>query len=141
MFVWYWAHDYCFTTVDLSVYIFSHLKSCVRKIIWNSFQIANIFVSHDFMSIYERQHTVFFIAVMCAVWLIKHCNVLYVSHIVREWKCCSFEKLIAQLWQNEASDIPSKSELLMFLHYLVCSSSRPNWIQVIKTHPAKRYVR
>ena len=35
----------------------------------------------------------------------------------------------ALLWQKEASDIPSKSELLMFSYfYLVCSSSWPNFM-------------
>ena len=46
----------------------------------------------------------------------------------------------ALLWQKEASDIPSKAELLMFSYCSQCALL-PGWILCINTHPAKRYVR
>ena len=45
----------------------------------------------------------------------------------------------ALLCQKEASDIPSKSELIdVYIFYLVCSSRK---ILCINSHPPKRYVR
>ena len=46
----------------------------------------------------------------------------------------------ALLWQKEASDIPSKSELLKFLYFTQCALL-PGQILCINPHPAKRYVR
>ena len=46
----------------------------------------------------------------------------------------------ALLWQKEASDIPSKFELLMF-SYFAYRTLLPGQILCINTHPAKRYVR
>ena len=46
----------------------------------------------------------------------------------------------ALLWQKEASDIPSKSELLMFLYITQCALL-PGQILCVSTHPAKKYVR
>ena len=45
----------------------------------------------------------------------------------------------ALLWQKEASDIPSKSELVMFLYFTRCALL-PGQILCINAHPAKRYV-
>ena len=50
------------------------------------------------------------------------------------------KKYSALLWQMEASDILSKSELLKFLHFTQCALL-PGQILIINTHPAKRYVR
>ena len=46
----------------------------------------------------------------------------------------------AQLWQKEASDIQSKSELLMFLYFTQCALL-PGQILCLNTHPLERYVR
>ena len=46
----------------------------------------------------------------------------------------------ALLWQKEASDIPSHSELLMFSYFTYCALF-PGQILCIKTHPAKRNVK
>ena len=51
-----------------------------------------------------------------------------------------FPRTAALLWQKEASDIPSKSELLMFLYFTQCALL-PGQILCINTYPAKRYVR
>ena len=50
------------------------------------------------------------------------------------------EYYTAQLWQKEASDIPSKSELLMCLYFTHCALHLGQ-ILCINTHPAKIYVR
>ena len=42
-------------------------------------------------------------------------------------------------WQKEASDIPSKSELLMFLYFTFIIFFLPGQILCINTHPAKRH--
>ena len=60
------------------------------------------------------------------------CTLLYrMVHLPLSAVCMVYQKFTtnaALLWQKEASDIPSKSELLMFSYftYIVCSSSRPN---------------
>ena len=46
----------------------------------------------------------------------------------------------ALLWQKEASDIPSKFELLMFSYFAYCTRL-PGQIVCINTRPAKKYVR
>ena len=46
----------------------------------------------------------------------------------------------ALLWQKEASDIPSKSELLMFSYFTKCALL-PGQMSCINTHPDERYVR
>ena len=51
-----------------------------------------------------------------------------------------FSNNTALLRQKEASDIPSKSELLMFSYFTQCALL-PGQILYINTHPAKRYVR
>ena len=46
----------------------------------------------------------------------------------------------ALIWQKEASDIPSKYELLMFSYFTKCALL-PGQILCINNHPAKRCVR
>ena len=49
------------------------------------------------------------------------------------------ESHTALLWQKEASDIPSKSELLMFAYFTKCALF-PGKILCTNTYPAKIYV-
>ena len=61
------------------------------------------------------------------------------SWAVAHWVPVASWSYSALLWQKEASDIPSKSELLMFLH-LTQYALLPDQILCINIHPAKRYM-
>ena len=65
---------------------------------------------------------------------------LLLALLICAWLLC-FSMFIcaALLWQKEASDIPSKSELLMFLYFTKCAFLAGQ-ISSINPHPAKRYM-
>ena len=64
----------------------------------------------------------------------------YVMVIIAKYKkMLMFLYHTALLWQKEASDIPSKSELFMFSYFIECALL-PGRILCINTHPAKRNV-
>ena len=68
-----------------------------------------------------------------------HCTTS-MHEILRFWVPIHINAITALLWQKEASDIPSKFELLMFSYFIYCALL-PGQILCINTHPAKRYVR